>query len=321
MALLMSALFCVTAAAQDAIRPPLTPDAFVRGAGIAALAPASSTVSAITPAMFRIDVARLPVANVPLRGGFYIRELSMTTSIQRMATIVSRQITGLEIVGNTAVIRAQGTYNGRAACLTLEVLDDNPSGDWISVKADGCLLTVIYYAKAGGVKQGDIKVWEKPEVVGFTKGFGSIAVPRSDVKVPNVGNFEFVAENTNAGVRGKLVYREMNPLIMAPVNRPVVELLLPAVQKLEISGNAAMFHGEGTLTMGMGPTRPVDISVVVRDNRRPLPVGSDAPTLPPDEFAIYASDPLVPSLLPLYQAKGPLTRGDIIVGAYSITPQ
>ena len=319
LALALGALLCLSVSAQGVVRPVIAPDAFVRGTGVAALADNIVPENPIKAAMFRIDVARYPDSTVPLRGGFQIRELAVTaaTSVQRTVMIVSRRVTAMTIEGNTAVIRAEGVFNGRPACLTLEVGDDT-AGDWIRVRADGCMLDVIYYDKDGGVKQGDIRVWQKPVLAGFTKGVGSINVTRPGQIGPNVGNFEFLAENTTAGPRGRLLFREINPRALTPVDRPLVTIQLPAVQELALVRNRAVFHGEGTMTNATG-IRRVIVSVVAVDNRPAGPIVNDG-VIVPDTFAISVNDPLMPSFVPLYYASGPLTRGDIVVAQYAITP-
>lgn len=315
----LSALVCLSVSAQGVVRPVIAPDAFVRATGVAALADNIVPENPIKAAMFRIDVVRDPSSALPLRGGFQIRELSVTaaTSVQRTVMIVSRRVTGMSIEGNTATIRAEGTFNGRPACLTLEVLDDT-AGDWIRVRADGCMLDVIYYDKAGGVKQGDIRVWQRPIVAGFTKGVGSINVVRPGQTAPNVGNFEFVAENTSAGPRGRLLFREINPRALTPVDRPLVAIELTSLQELAIIRNRAVFHGEGTMVDATG-IRRVNVSAVAVDNRPAGPIINDG-VIVPDSFAISVNDPLMPSLVPLYFASGPLTRGDIVVAPYVMTP-
>ncbi len=319
LAFALSVLQCLSVSAQGVARPVIAPDAFVRGTGVATLSDNIVPENPNRAAVFRIDVASYPNPTVPLRGGFQIREVAVTaaTGVQRAVMIVSRRVTEMTIEGNTVVIKAEGVVNGRPACLTLEAGDDT-AGDWIRVRADGCMLDVIYYDKAGGVKRGDIRVWQKPALAGFTKGVGSINVARLGQIGPNVGNFEFVAENTSEGTRGRLVFREVNPRALTPVDRPLVTIQLDAVQGLELVRNRAVFHGEGTMIDAMG-IRNVNVSVVAVDNRPAGPIINDGVVVA-DTFAISVNDPLKPSLAPLYRASGPLTRGDIVVTQYAITP-
>lgn len=246
-----------------------------------------------------INVAR---SGQVLTGGFRYMEVSplSSSSVSRrpIAVIYSTRLVSVDVTGNVGKVKAIGFWNGMLSNLYVEALDDNPSGDWYLIRAIpiNSPLPVLYEA-SGGVFKGDIDVYCTP-TIGYTYGKGTIAVPRPDSTVPNVGKFAFKAEVTSDGsVRGVIHYVEYYPYDSSVIRRPRVTIYVPAVQRLEFPGTSeAILAGRGTLN-----GRPADVVVRAVDNR-------------PDFFYIKATcPPTSPSVWPEYSAGGPLTSGNIIV--------
>lgn len=245
-----------------------------------------------------INVAR---SGQVLTGGFRYTEvnpISLSPVNRPIAVIYSTKLVSVDVTGNVGRVKAVGFWNGVLSNLYVEALDDNPSGDWYLIRAIpiNSPLPVLYEA-SGGVFKGDIDVYCAP-TIGYTYGEGTIAVPRPDSAVPNIGKFAFKAEVTNDGnVRGVIHYVEYYPYNNSVVRRPRVTIYVPAVQRLEFPGtNEAILVGRGTLN-----GRPADVVVRAVDNR-------------PDFFYIKATCPSTsPSAWPEYSAGGPLTSGNIKV--------
>jgi len=245
-----------------------------------------------------INVAR---SGQVLTGGFRYTEvnpISLSPVNRPIAVIYSTKLVSVDVTGNVGRVKAVGFWNGVLSNLYVEALDDNPSGDWYLIRAIpiNSQLPVLYEA-SGGVFKGDIDVYCAP-TIGYTYGEGTIAVPRPDSAVPNIGKFAFKAEVTNDGnVRGVIHYVEYYPYNNSVVRRPRVTIYVPAVQRLEFPGtNEAILVGRGTLN-----GRPADVVVRAVDNR-------------PDFFYIKATCPSTsPSAWPEYSAGGPLTSGNIKV--------
>ncbi|MCL6518512.1 MAG: hypothetical protein K6T99_01650 [Armatimonadetes bacterium] len=268
------------------------PEASVKGTG-------AILVDQTTYGVFDINVARS--GNV-LFGGFKYQELPSNPSI-RPCVIYSRSVTGLRIEGNHAWIHAVGWWNGMAANLMVEVIDDL-NQDWFHIVAKPLNSPLpIIYDKAGGVIKGDIVVYSAPPTPNLSaKGQGTIAVGK------NTGKFTFEASKINGVVKGSLYYVEYNPLVQAVSIRPPVKIYLPAVEHLQISENVAVMVGKGTFN-----GRPALIEVKAIDNAAP----DDPSTSLRDEFYIRAIPLVSDSLSKIaYSAGGPLTSGDIAVIVY-----
>ncbi len=249
--------------------------------------------------MFDINVWS---AGGSLYGGFQYKEASPT--IRRATFIATKAITEMKIEGNFAVIKAVGTWNGRPANLTIEALDDNPSGDWFHITAQPLGPATIIFDRSGGVIKGDIVVFSQPPPPNmFAKGAGMIAV-----KNATYGKFQFSASSIRGMIDGGLMYAEISPLL-APtptVIQPLVRIQMPKVEKLAVDAHTAVFAGRGTFN-----GRPAVIEVRVVDNSMlasPIPV--------PDEFFIHAQTVPGNTEMPtiVYEAGGPLKIGDIVVG-------
>ncbi len=242
-----------------------------------------------------INVAR---SGQVLTGGFRYTEVnSVSPSNRPIAVIYSTRLIAVDVTGNVGRVEAEGFWNGMLSKLYVEALDDL-SGDWYLIRAIpiNSPLPVLYEA-SGGVFKGDIEVYCVP-TIGCTYGEGTIAVPRPDSTVPNIGKFAFKAEVTSDGnVRGVIHYVEYYPYSNAVVSRPRVTIYVPVVQRLEFPGsNEALLVGRGTLN-----GRPADVVVKAVDNR-------------PDFFYIKATCPYTsPYIWPEYSAGGPLTSGNITV--------
>lgn len=303
LALVLACAAGMTASAQIAPTPG-PPDAYVRGSGVI-LVPGPDN-SSIRPNMgiFNINVTR--VGN-QCYGGFTYNEV--TPAGVRVVSIMSRRVVSLVLTSaNFAVVRAEGViadaHGSRQCCLTIEALDDNPSGDWFHIRADGCMLPVILYDKAGGVVKGDIAIWQKPAGVAYAKGEGAIEVPSPDAASKNIGAFWFKGELTSAGPVGTISYAEYNPLTNTGIARPRVQIYVPRLSAMKVVGYTATLAGPGMIN-----GKPCFVTVV----------GVDTAMLDcicPDRFSIEAVDPASFSEKPLYFAAGPLIKGDIVVGTY-----
>ncbi|MGC8861211.1 MAG: hypothetical protein ACP5R5_00380 [Armatimonadota bacterium] len=262
------------------------PDAYVKGSGAIQVG--------TNLGLFEINVVR---TGAILNGGFRYTEVA-SNATRPVAVIVSRVVKSLVVNGNFATITAEGIWNGVPSNLTVECLDDNPSGDWFHITAVpiSSPMPVIYDA-AGGVIKGDIAVFSRPAAAGYTKGYGTIATANNCI-----GKFRFWAELTSAGVRGCLNYVDYNPAALSAIVRPRAVIYLPRVERLIIVGNTAVFGGKGALN-----GRPALIEVKVVDNASPSgPAVRDA-------FFIKATPLTADSVTAGYEAGGPLTSGDIVV--------
>ncbi len=302
-AILASSLCAVSA--QSTVLP--MPDAFVRGSG--AITIPGPTASALpTLGTFSIDVTSI---NGNLVGRFSYKEVK--PGGQPGASIVSTELKSLDIQGNKATILANGKFNDTMnACLTLEVTDD-PAGDWLRIRADGCLALVIFYNQSGPVKQGDIQVWKKPVGYGFAKGCGAIQIKAA--VVPFFGEFLFRGDTRPTGPVGMISYYESNPLSTGPIIRPGIRIWVPKLTSMAVEGNKAKLDGLGLLN-----GQPAFVTVLAVDSRRlPGPILQPVP-LQPDWFSIAAAILPANTTSTTYKAEGPVLRGDIIVGTNSIFP-
>ena len=285
--ILLAAITLAAVAGSTALGQATTPTAYVKGSGAIQL-------SQTNLGLFDVNVVRF--GTVPT-GGFRYTEVA-SNSTKPIAVIVSRTLKSLVVRGNFATIMADGFWNGVLCNLTVECLDDNPSGDWfhINAKPINSPLPVIYDA-AGGVIKGDIVVFSQPAQAGYAKGYGTIATTNNCI-----GKFQFWAELTSAGVAGAINYVDYNPISMSPVVRPRAVIYVPRVQTLTITGNVAVLTGPGTLN-----GRPAQVQVTAIDNSLSFgPVRRD-------EFYIKAIPLTTDSISAIYQAGGPLTSGDIVV--------
>lgn len=269
---------------------------------------ASIATSNVNVATLNINVVK---NGSVLTGGFRYTEvcpISPTNSITRPScTIYSQQLTSVDVKGNFATVRAIGFWNGMLAEVLVECLDDNPSGDWIHIRAIPIKSAITaFYEASGGVIKGDVAVYGPPAVVGYATGSGTITIPVADSTVPNIGRFSFKAEKTTAGVKGTIYYTESTPYC-AVAQRPKVTIYVPAVQGMVIDGRTAVLMGKGTLN-----GRPAEIEVRAADNSSPM-----GPATSLDEFHIRAVTLVDDTRMPqyLYEAGGRVRTGDIKVVA------
>ncbi len=295
-----AAALCLPAVAQESGDFAALPDAFVRGFGSYPV-PADSASSIAKPDMvfFNINVTEFRGL---LYGGMNYRRVSPDGRLK--SYMFSTRIESLEVNGNFATIRASAIYNGKPACMFVEVLDDNPSGDWAHFQANGCMLTVIYEDTAGGLVSGDVKVWTRPAPRAMASGAGAIALPIGIPEKPRLGVFQFKAETTPWGPEGSLQYTE------GPVSANTYgnSIFVPRWEKFGAVGNKAEMAGRGYWN-----GRAALVSVRVEDNVDPRKQYLIAP--PPDFFEIHAMLLFPDTRLgaPEYHAGGPVIRGDIIV--------
>ncbi|MEJ5298291.1 MAG: hypothetical protein WHZ52_09680 [Armatimonadota bacterium] len=294
------AAFSLPAAAQDTGDYAQLPDAYVRGFGSYPVpADNASTIAKPDTVFFHINVTDFRGL---LYGGMNYRRVTPDGKLK--SYMFSTRIEALEIKGNFATIRAQAVYNGKPACMFVEVLDDTPSGDWAHFQANGCMLTVIYEDTAGGLNSGDIKVWTKPAPRAVAMGAGAIALPGPVVDKQRLGVFQFKAETTPAGPAGSLHYTD-SPYNAASFGN---NIFVPRWEKFGAVANRAEMAGRGYWN-----GRPAMVVVKVEDNVDPRARYLVAP--PPDFFEVQAkllnADPRLGA--PEYVAGGPVIRGDIIV--------
>lgn len=287
-AILLIAVCLVPSMAQTST----TPDASVKGSG-------TITANTTNTGQFDINVARF---GTTLSGGFKYSEISADGS-QVLARIYSQTITDMVVMGNTATIKASGFWDGMPANLTIKVLDDT-AGDSFQITAEqqlppGSMAPIrLPYNQGGGLTSGDIRVVGQTPVLDMsTKGDGTILVKR------NTGRFSFHAEKISGVVKGALDYTEYNPMIMSPTLRAAVRIYIPAVEKLAVTGNTAVFSGKGTFN-GM----PASIEVTAVDYTK-------SAIAVPDHFTIKATTLTGKLMIATfyYSADGPLTSGDVVV--------
>lgn len=273
---------------------PMPPSAGVRGCGEIGLPDLGTT------GVFDINVVQwIGTTAVPIiNGGFHFVELDKNGNV--LNTVCSGEIKLLKVNGNTAVVVAIGRWNGMLSEITLTALDDNLSGDNLSIVAKPLMsMLPVIYERQGGVISGDITVFSKPLTIPFAKGCGAIATNTGR------GAFTFYARATSLGVEGSVAYVDME-IAKRPSptpTRPKVQILLPKIATFKVEGNAAYIEGIGTMN-----GRPASIRMKCADNTNPLIVG---PVDQPDLFGIEAVT-LDGSVS--YSAGGPLVCGDIVVG-------
>jgi len=297
------AAFVLPAAAQGTGESAYLPDAYVRGFGSYPV-PADSASSIAKPDMVFFNINVTDFRGL-LYGGMNYRRVSPDGKLK--SYMFSTRIESLEVRGNFATIRAQAIHNGRKACMFVEVLDDNPSGDWARFQANGCMLTVVYEDTSGGLVSGDIRVWTKPAPRAMAFGAGAIALPGVTIGgKPGLGVFQFKAETTPWGPAGSLHYTDAPVTAAASANT----IFVPRWERFVASGNRAEMAGPGYWN-----GRPAIVVVNVEDNVDPRLRYLVAP--PPDFFAIHAklAGPDIRPGAPDYAAKGPVVRGDIVVKA------
>jgi|DewCreStandDraft_4_1066084.scaffolds.fasta_scaffold94783_2 hypothetical protein len=239
-----------------------------------------------------------------LNGSFrYTEVCPVSPSNRPVASIYSTRLTSIDVRGNFATVKAIGFWNGMLSDLLVEVLDDNPSGDWYHIRAVpiDSPLPVLYEA-AGGVFRGDLVVFGAPPTVGRAFGQGTISFSANT----NVGKFQFKAQSSpNGVVEGSIYYAEYTPGA-AIVTRPKVTIYVPAVQMLFFPAtNVAVLKGRGTMN-----GRPAEVELKATDNRKP----TDPASALPDFLYIKAVVPVAASIdTGVYEAFGPVRTGDIVV--------
>lgn len=270
------------------VTPYPEPDEGVRGWGAIPLN--------VNSAVGQFDINVWRSGNV-LFGGFKYAEIG--TSTVRRNVIYSTRITSLVISGNFATVKALGYWNNMPSVITIEALDDNPSGDWFHIVAQPQSPLPIIYDQAGGLIKGDIVVYGRPIPDCWAKGDGTIAVTTSG-NLPNVGRFNFQAERYGDIVKGRLSYMEYNPAGYSV--RPRVSIYVPELAKLDVQGLNGYMAGKGTLN---GIPAIVEVKVI-----------DWSPTYRmPDEFYISATPLADVANVPPYYAGGPLTSGALTVGS------
>lgn len=299
LAVLLLPLLAVGLSAQTDRQP--VPDAYVRGFGAIAFSADPTSTAKPTMGVFSISVNRF---GNDLLGWISYYEILPTG--KPGARIVANELKKLDIQGNMATIDALGRFNNQIAHIRVEVLDDNPSGDWLRITAHGGMLPVQYYDAAGGVVQGDIIVWTRPDPVPFTRGSGAIQVMNQNMPTNLVGNFQFNVVQWPAGAEGFLAYHQFNPSRIWDAN--AVRITMPEAVKLEVQGSVAVFHGKGDLN-----GKPVRIVARVADNVRPPVMPSPAAA---DYMMIEAWAPVAAATGPVFRAEGPVIRGDLLVGFF-----
>ncbi len=273
--------FFTAGLAQVSILP--SPEAFVKGYGAIRIASDG-----------KIGTFDLSVIKIGSQVSGFIKFTEGNTNATRTQIIFSSKIESLEIRGNFATIKAKGFWNRMPSDITVEVLDDNPSGDWFHIIAKPIGSLPVIYDVAGGVVKGDIVVYSRPENDCYAKGWGSISLNLG------IAKFEFEATRLGGTTQGKLNYTEYS--LITSVAKPKIVIDLPKVTELWVDGLEGSFSGIGTLN-GI----PAKIYVRVIDW---------SPTYRrPDEFYIKAT-PLVSSIFPAggYKSGGPLSSGEISVG-------
>lgn len=299
LALFLLPVLAVSLSAQ-ADRQPV-PDAYVRGFGAIAFNADATSTAKPTMGVFSISVNRF---GNDLLGWISYYEVLPTG--RPGARIVANELKKLDVQGNMATIDAVGRFNNQIAHIRVEVLDDNPSGDWLRITAHGGMLPVQYYDAAGGVVRGDIVVWTRPEPVPFARGSGAIQVMNQTTLTNLVGNFQFNVAQWPAGAEGYLTYHQFNPNRIWDSSG--VRILMKEADKLEVDGNIAVFQGQGEMN-----GKPVRIVTKVADNVRPPVMPSPAAA---DYLMIEAWGPASTNMGPLFKAEGPVVRGDLLVGFF-----
>lgn len=269
-------------------------DAGVRGYG--AIAIPSTNPQDSRPGIGRFSV-NVGTSEDGLFGRLYYFETD--SAGRRVHTVYSEKITGLRVEGNFATVEAIGRWNGMPAILKLEALDDNPSGDWFHIMAIPCTFLPGILDRQGGLIYGDIMVYGKPPA--YTKGYGTIYVPRNNTYQPNIGSFSFAVETVNGAPKGYLYFVEYSPYDTTNAWRPEVRIYLRDIRELRISGREAIFSGQGTFN---GQRASIEVRAV--DNSPAYRMR--------DEFYIRALVfPDSGSMPFVYDAGGPLRTGEIVV--------
>lgn len=302
------ALCCVSAFAQASILP--VPDLSVRGSGMVTFRTNTDTSANANIAQFDVNATRV---GPDCFGGFKWVE-GTPSATTRPNIIVSKQITAIRLLApKRAIVEAIGFFNDRPAKVTFEAFDD-AAGDTVRVTATtivpvGSMQPVLYYDKAGIVSKGDVVVFSRPIAAQFAKGAGIIPVGT------NIGQFSFSATSAAPGTNGTVLFAEFNPMVMSPVNRPVVMIQVRQIATLAVDGNTAVMTGPGILN-GI----PATVTVTAVDNVKPSPTATPTDIIAAaDTFAITATPVATDSTLRSYSASGSLTKGDVVVGAIAPT--
>ena len=226
--------------------------------------------------------------------------------IYRKNYLYARQITSLIVTGNTAIVRAAGYFNGQPANLTFEGLDDNPSGDWVRITATPQGMLPYTWSVAGGVANGDITIWSAPAPQLYAKGEGVIAIQYSRMSIaPREGYFSFFVEPSKTDsifpYNGTLTFTDACIRPVTYADRIPVRIYVPRIESASFSGTTVTMRGKGTYN-----GKPCVVEAAADDYSKLMTL------LPmPDKFAIkvFMSNMDVP----VYQANGPLIKGDIFV--------
>lgn len=301
-AVLLIALLALAAAAQlraaISIMPTPDTDEGIRGFG-------TITTPDGTVGYFSICVVRK--GNI-LSGGLGYREMSSSSgSFVPSNYLYAREIKELEITGNTATVVAAGIFNGQDAKITFEGLDDNPCGDWIRITAEPSGLLPYIWSVEGGLTFGDIKIWQNPVPDAYAKGEGAIEIERNWIDSDSVrlGLFKFYAEPIGPSVItsrcGSLAYTDCCPNPVTDADRVCVRIFVPRFHSVVIDGFTAIMRGRGYIDRVSCYVEAIAVDTGYIDGE----------VMWPDRFSIkaYRED----AAMPLYEATGPVVKGDIIV--------
>lgn len=283
--------------AAQTIAPIANTDAGIKGYGT--LNVPDGSVGA-----FQISVVRS--GNV-LSGYFQYYEKASTGSVNyRKNYLYTRQITSLVVTGNMAVVRAIGYYNGKLADLTFEGLDDNPSGDWVRITAAPQGMLPYQWSVSGGVANGDVTIWSAPAPQQYAKGEGVIAIQYDRASIaPREGYFSFYVEPSRTDsiypYNGTLTYTDACIRPVTSLDRRPVSIYVPRIDWASFDGYTVTMRGKGTIN-----GTPCVVEAVGTDYSKLMTL------LPmPDKFSIKAFTSYDGK--PIYEADGPLIKGDIFV--------
>lgn len=293
-ALLLAVCGSVTA---QAIAPIANTDAGIKGYGTLKTPDGSLGV-------FSVSVVR---SGSGLTGYFQYYERANAGSVYyRKNYVYTKQITSLQVTGNTAIVRATGIFNNQPANLTFEALDDNPSGDWVRITATPQGMLPYTWSVAGGVASGDVTIWSAPAPQLYAKGEGVISIQYDRMSIaPREGYFSFFVEPSKTdsiySYNGTLTFTDACIRPATYADRMPVRVYVPRIDWASFVGTTVTMRGKGTINGS-----PCIVEAVATDTSKLMTL------LPmPDKFEIkvYTSN----ADKPVYQANGPVIKGDIFV--------